>query len=128
MTDDRNALAIDVLAFADGFDGGFGVLGKVLEARRLRSATALPDAALVVSQHHETAIRERVGKLTKDWNAEDIFVAIGRLGTADEDHSGQLPRGVRRLRNGTGQREPIGGNPNVLIVRARHRHEARRYR
>jgi hypothetical protein len=103
VSDDGQALAIDVLAVADRFDGRPRIFREMLQSRRFRPAAALSNAALVVPQDEEAGIGKDVGDLAEDRNAGNVLVAIDGIGAADEDHRGQLARRVRRLGDGAGQ-------------------------
>ena len=78
VADDRDPPAVDVLPLAHQPHGGAQILGVVGERRRLGPAAALPDAALVVAQHHESRVGEGVGELAEDRDADDGLVPIGR--------------------------------------------------
>ena len=71
----------------------------------------------------------RAGQLAQGRDAEREAVAIGRAGSADDHDGGQRRGGGRRgLRQRAGEREPVRGNPDALVVRPRDDDLPRRHR
>ena len=133
VPDDGDALRIDVGTFGQHLDGGAGIFCEVGERGAFAAAAALADAALVVAEHFVARLGQRVRHLAENGNAEHHRVAIVRSAAADQDHgrparcARRAARGSRRFRQRARQREPVGWNMQLFIVRPRDRDAARRH-
>ena len=74
----------------------------------------------MVPQHKEAGIREGAREFAEDGYAERQTVAVDRSARADQDHPGKFSRRVRRARQRSGQREPVGWHGDAFIIRPRN--------
>ena len=125
VSDQRHLLGIDILAFDQGADDGAHIGGKIIVRGRFRPAAALAGPALVVADHDGARVGERRGQLGEDGNAGVEFIAIFVAGAGHENDRGETRAHLGRLGNGGGQAEAIGRDAHLLVVRARHGHQAR---
>ena len=92
VADEGDAFLVDALLFLEPQQRMPRVFRVVGDRRRFGAAAALADAALVVAHDREAGRHEIAGEVSEDRNAGDGLIAIGRAGTADQDHRRQRCR------------------------------------
>ena len=78
VTDHEHALVVDVLPLGDPFHHRDGVFGVVAKRHGFDAAAALPDAALVESQHDVAEVGELARELREQRDARHGDIAVNR--------------------------------------------------